>query len=84
MIKLQIVWQINFSDFQIAGNGNNMYCMIAFVNTSLASIFCQDQIERKNDDIHDQLKELLEFSKQTRQMMAAENEANLSKDLQNL
>ena len=41
--------------------------------------FDQDQIERKNDDIHDQLKELLEFSKQTRQMMAAENAANLAK-----
>jgi hypothetical protein len=44
----------------------------------------QDQLERKNDDIHDQLKELLEFSKQTRQMMAAENEAQLSQDLNKL
>ncbi len=87
MIKLQVFWQINFSEnlFQIARDGNNMYCMIdRLCKHFLASIFCQDQIERKNDDIHDQLKELLEFSKQTRQMMAAENEANLSKDLQNL
>ena len=44
----------------------------------------QDQLERKNEDIHEQMKELLEFSKQTRQMMAQENQLNLSEDLKKL